>query len=224
MFERNKFIPRTCTELYTYLVTTLLALYLHTTILPTTFSQHTNFKHLDNLQPEVMKQLLCHGKLAANGILNHEYIFRNVNCEQLGLLQPIEDLYPSMRRDEKDNSENFYSFLHLTMQEFFAAFFWSCTLPTPKLEVLMNESGMFPLEEFLSHFDAPGTYESLSNLTHWPVLLFLSGLIKPEIFLLQYLNSTGIKVIIVVLNYRTFSICAIYFLKSTARMSPLLFC
>ena len=70
-----------------------------------------------------MEQLICHGKLAANGILNHEYIFRNANCELLGLLQPIEDLYAGMRSNENDDSEIAYSFLHLTLQEFLAAFF-----------------------------------------------------------------------------------------------------
>ena len=40
-------------------------------------------------------------------------------------------------------------------------------------------------------FDAHATYRNLSNLTHWPVLLFLSGLTKPEILPLTMFEQHG---------------------------------
>ena len=168
-------MPRTRTELYTYLVTALLA-YNNPSY---QIAPSTNFEQLDKL-PELMEQLLCHGKLAANGIENHEYIFQGVTCKQLGLLQPIEDLFDGMRSNDKSLVTS-YSFLHLTLQEFLAAFFWSRTLSPPELEAIMNDSSAFPLKMFLDKYNkALSTYEGLSNITHWPVLLFLSGLTKPE--------------------------------------------
>ena len=112
------FAPKTLTEMYTHLVIAFVSWELS---MPnsTEFSDLLKAKHLTDLPQTIFQELLILGKLAADGIQQQMYIFDSVPSLRLqGFLQKVSDIYSS---DEQAS----YSFLHLTVQEYFAALYWS---------------------------------------------------------------------------------------------------
>ena len=92
---KKSFAPKTLTEIYTYLVSSLLDRACDsdfTYCLPSTIPI---FPHLPG---EVCEQLLALGRLAADGIKEQQYIFDNITCETMGLLRKVEGLYTEAHR------------------------------------------------------------------------------------------------------------------------------
>ena len=85
-----------------------------------------------------------------------------------------------------------YSFLHLTLQEFLAAFYFSQQSPQELVE-LMKKPDLFPIkvlvQEGIDH-------KKESIIYHWPVLMFIAGLtqlkeIPSEVFTSLFMFDTS---------------------------------
>ena len=102
-------LPHTLTELYTQLCLTVLRRYVKT-------DDITTADKLQDLPMPLHKQLLQLCIIAFEGIKNEEVIFRRVphDLVQFGFLDSVSALYGTGRVS--------YNFLHLTIQEFLAAY------------------------------------------------------------------------------------------------------
>ena len=115
----NQLIPKTMTELYTSLVRTLLIRYLHDH--PGYGDRYKN-KSLHSFcdLPEPVYEQFCElARIAYEGICNDEQIiFTDLpdGFETLGLMQCVPELYVDQ------GAVVSYNFLHLTLQEFLAAY------------------------------------------------------------------------------------------------------
>ena len=112
---KKAFAPKTLTEIYTALVVYLLQR--HFEVDPTSSFQAHKISHLTELPPDMYWSILDISKIAAKGIQNCQYIFDTLECNPLGLMSTVQDLYIG------ESSSICYSFLHQTLQEFLAAFY-----------------------------------------------------------------------------------------------------
>ena len=157
----KSFAPRTRTELYTDLVRTLLVQYL------SSHSEYSKRKwhivEFTDLPGEVYEQFKALAQLAARGIQEREYVFDSgVPEESLGLMYQVEEVYPGRGRSMS------YSFLHLTLQEYLAAYYCSLKNSEDRLKKIIGVRS--PLRDFL-------TLHSKKYLQlHWQVLLFTVGI------------------------------------------------
>ena len=114
----GKLLPRTLTQLYTELCLVLMKKYLkekNESLLADQLSS------LEEIPKKLKNSLLQLGKLALEGTLVNKISFEQLpdGCSDLGFMNKITELYLG---SEKVVS---YSFLHLTLQEFLAAFYTS---------------------------------------------------------------------------------------------------
>ena len=70
------------------------------------------------LAPEVCQQVRKLSLLAAEGLEKRQFIFDNISCDHMGLMQSAEE-------ELVIGSTVSYCFLHLTLQEYLAALHWS---------------------------------------------------------------------------------------------------
>ena len=156
-------VPKTMTELYSSLIRSLLLRHL--------FDHPVHGKKRDwslqsfnDLPPEVYQQLRKLGKLAYEGIRNDQQVifhpkdFETMslsrdNSETLGLMQCATELYVD------EGAAVSYNFLHLTVQEYLAAFHLS----------------QQPVEEQIEHFREYKQQQQQQQHFHM-VLRFLCGL------------------------------------------------
>ena len=175
----KEFAPITLTNLYTDLVHTLLLRYLSTH--PVHSQKDWRMDKFTDLPDEVYEQFKALAQLAARGIEDRMYVFDSgVPKELLGLMHQVEEVYPGRGRSSVS-----YSFLHLTLQEYLAAY--HCSLhDTGKLQAVLHTCNRFafpnvssnPFQVFCSQYDmGSGGYY------HWPVLLFTVGLANPNALL-----------------------------------------
>ena len=116
------FIPKTMTELYSSLTRSLLLRYLreHSEYGKRKFERR--FHQFRDLPPDMHKKLCIVSELAYEGITNQQQvIFDNLpdDFDSLGLMQCIPELYVDV------GAVMSYNFLHLTIQEYFAAYHMS---------------------------------------------------------------------------------------------------
>ena len=155
MCKSDALLPHTLTELYTLLCLTIL---------------ESDLKiHVDNLKdlpPDLYKQFLHLSQIAFEGILNEEVIFHTLPSDfsHFGFLDAVSALYEGGRVS--------YSFLHLTLQEFFAAYHIS-HLGSSGLEVFKQHgkderwnvvwrfvAGLTKFEHYEGHMDSDLFIES----------------------------------------------------------------
>jgi hypothetical protein len=107
--KSDGFLPHTLTELYTQLSLTILNRYLKT------HDPSVRAMHFKDLPPILYDQLICLSKLAFECVRKEEVIFHSVSPDfnHFGFLDAVPALYGA--------GEVSYNFLHLTVQEFFAA-------------------------------------------------------------------------------------------------------
>ena len=165
---KKEFAPKTITQLYTCFIHSLLERYLDDH--PVYGPQELCVQELTDLPQDVFDDLMRLAELAAKGIGEQEYVFDNLTHTTLGLMQRVND---SESRKSKSVS---YSFLHLTLQEYLAALYWS-KLSSEKLSLLFTETGTLPVKECISQsFWAEDKYRQEYSNIHWPVLHFYGGL------------------------------------------------
>ena len=106
--KSDDFLPHTLTELYTQLCLTILNRHLkihHPSI--------EGIEKFDDLPDDLYQQFLHLSQVAYNGIKSLEVIFHS-SLHSLGFLDAVSALYGGGKVS--------YNFLHLTLQEFFAAY------------------------------------------------------------------------------------------------------
>ena len=149
-------IPNTLTGIYNALVVHLLR---HN--LPSNLT----IERLSDIPDHVNNSLILLAELAANGLKEGRYTFNEApDCETLGLLVSVRRLY-EMRPEEPTS----YIFLHLTLQEFLAALYWSLH---PNLQ---------PTELNIVKALTTSRKKRLNTL-RWPVYLFLAGITRLDSF------------------------------------------
>ena len=113
----DKFIPKTMSDLYTSLVRSLLLCYLHEH--PVHGRKVWRLRSFSDLPHDVFQQLHELGRIAYEGIVHgQQVIFSDLpsDFDGLGLMQSMNELYVD------EGATVSFSFFHLTLQEFMAAF------------------------------------------------------------------------------------------------------
>ena len=154
-------VPRTMTQLYTELCLMLLRKYLIENNDP--LADHLQGR-LEDIPNELREKVLKLGKLALEGALKQQITFEQLpdGCVDLGFMNVTTELYLGMK------SVVSYSFLHLTLQEFLAAFYVSqLSCVEQKLlfieNLLIGEDIMFFYKRADSHLDV--LWRFLAGLT-----------------------------------------------------------
>ena len=155
----KQFAPKTLTQLYTCFICSLLERHLED--VPQYSEEKYKIHEISDLPPDIYEQLMKLSALAARGIKNKEFVFENVNCETLGLLQKVSEDNRCSR-----NTVTSYSFLHLTLQEYLAALHWSSC--GEEVSSLFEQTGALPIKQYFKKKVAPDI--------HWPALHFYAGL------------------------------------------------
>lgn len=108
--------PTTITQLYTTFTSKLLKQ--HFSSCETHGKQSWKVRSLEDLPPDVNQQLQALSKLAWEGILKQQLTFSSadINGSTLGLMESVKELYHGQ------DAELSYHFIHLTLQEFLAAY------------------------------------------------------------------------------------------------------
>ena len=177
------FTPSTLTELYTNLVEVLLQRHADT---------HPEYKKTELIITKLLKsQLPAHpfwklAKLAAEGLKEKKYVFENVECDTMGMMQNADDTFVS-----RQGATRHYCFLHHTLQDYLAALHWfrlgsneTVGLVKEYLAALHWFRQLAPNETVHKETKSPGMFPPEKIATErphdpeWPALFFFSGLSK----------------------------------------------
>lgn len=125
----NIILPHTLTELYTQLCLTILKRFLHAGNL-----QPFSVQKFEDLPKKLYQQFKGLSEIAYTGMRNEEVIFYLLPSDlvHFGFLDAVPSLY--------GGGNVSYNFLHLTLQEFFAAYYISL-LPGEDCDVLLKKFG-----------------------------------------------------------------------------------
>ena len=156
------FAPNTLTELYTSLVLNLIRR-----------NSAYNVWHMSDLPAHVNNNLIQLAELAASGLKEEKYVFSNVPHDTLGLMVPVRQIYDIRA------SQPAYMFLHLTLQEYLSALYWSNQTQQQLRDEFLKKGNI------LSRMDRCGGFafnsekkKNYCESDHWPHILFLAGLTK----------------------------------------------
>ena len=166
----KEFAPKTLTELYRSLLRSLIMRYLGDH--PDHKYKRLGFRNFDQLPQDVYNTLMTFAKLAAKGIEKQQYVFNELPLsEHMGLMIQVEDIYVDV------GSCVSYSFLHLTLQEFLAALYWS-QRSANDLTTLLKQTHLFPIHHFIDmeSIKISSRPPEGKHIQHWPVLIFLAGI------------------------------------------------
>ena len=173
--EEETLVPKTMTELYSSLVRSLLLRHL---LDHPVHGQKRRWRvrNFSDLPSDVYQQLCELGRIAYEGIvLGQQVIFSDLpeDFETLGLMQCVPELYAD------EGAAVSYNFLHLTVQEYLAAFHLS----------------QQPVEKQIEHYLKCGTGGDKQMTSHFQMVLrFLSGLRKFSGYPKMMLNTLCEKI------------------------------
>ena len=156
---RGGFAPSTLTQLYDLLVLNLIKREF--------FSKSSIvLEKLSDLPQSLHTRLLQLGELASVGLREQKYIFNSIPCDTLGLMTSVRRLYDITGAEHSTS----YMFLHLTLQEYLAALYYSTSNQLCPDDVFIAITDSIDQLRYVSH-------ESLQHEpTHWPFILFMIGL------------------------------------------------
>ena len=164
VYKRHKtagrFIPKTSTELYMSLTKTLLLRHMNE---QPEHGKRKNLSDISELPPELYQQFSYLCKIAYSGVSERQLVFSEISSdfESFGIMHCSSELYV-------DTGHSFsYNFLHLTIQEFLAAY---------HLYVSTKEYS----EHLKTH---------CSNTHFKQVLIFLAGLTKLQGVSTEFIQS-----------------------------------
>ena len=159
------FAPNTLTELYTSLVLNLIRR-----------NSACNDLYMSDLPAHVNNSLMQLAELAAGGLKEKNYIFSNVPNDTLGLMVPVRQIY-NIR-----TTQPVYMFLHLTLQEYLSALYWSQQTQQQLRDDFLKKGNILSRMDKCVGFAFQNYYNGEDNdyceSVHWPHLLFLAGLTK----------------------------------------------
>ena len=130
----NKSFPTTLTQLYTDVLLSSLIRYISDNPVYSKCST-TAIRQLSDLPSKVQDQVWQLSKLAAVGLEEKRFIFDSIPCDHMGLMQCTEE-------ELVIGSSVSYCFLHLTIQEYLAALYWS-RLGPEDIARLVSETSLF---------------------------------------------------------------------------------
>ena len=195
---RKGFAPNTLTELYNVLVINLLK---HN-VSPTLLS--SDIEELTDLPKPVYNNLMQLAELAANGTEKKMYLYNNVRFATLGLMVSVRQLY----NIQPKRSANM--FLHLTLQEYLTAFYWSHQ-PPQKLAGFMKQQPIYSIIEQHQKGIEKGREHEVSMSIQWTFLRFLAGFTKLKYFLYEEMNES-------LITTNIGSLCQILFEANSAEL------
>lgn len=198
------FAPNTLTELYTALVINLL---IRNNLSP---SQSSNIEKLSDLPTYVYKNLIQLAELAASGLEENKYIYYNVTCDRLGLMVSVQQLYDIRPK------RSAYMFLHLTLQEYMAAFYWSqqSSQQLARLSFIKQQS-ISSIEQYQKGIRKHKEYETTKS-SRWSLLLFMAGFTKLEHFPHEEMNDS-------VIAKNLGSLCQVLFEAKSSKLAAKIF-
>ena len=167
------YTPTTLTQLYTDLLLSSLIRYISHH--PVYSKCKTKIRQLSDLPSEVQEQVWKLSQLAAKGLVNRQFIFDSIPCDDhMGLMQSAEE-------ELVIGSLESYCFLHMTLQEYLAALHWS-RMGSEDMVRLVSETSLFPLDTLVR--------DGITAGHHWPALYFLSGLTRLTSVPFEVLNKS----------------------------------
>ena len=131
-WKEESTVPKTMTELYSSLIRTLLLRYLREDPVHRNRKGSKRLRQFSDLPPDVYQQLCRVSRVAYEGISNNQQvIFSDLpdDFDSLGLMQCVPELYVD------EGAALSYNFLHLTVQEFLAAFHMSQQSTEKQVEI-----------------------------------------------------------------------------------------
>ena len=132
-YKEESTIPKTMTELYSSLIRSLLLRYLKER--PVFSEQRRTIRQFSDLPSDMYQQFCEVSRIAYEGITNHQQvIFTDLpdDFDSLDLMQCVPELYVD------EGAVLSYNFLHLTIQEFLAAYHVSLQSAQEKVEFFRN--------------------------------------------------------------------------------------
>ena len=174
---RRGFAPNTLTELYTALVINLLIR--NKNLSP---SHSSNIEKLSDLPTDVYENLIQLAEVAASGLEESKYIYDNVTCDRLGLMVSVQQIYDIRPK------RSTYMFLHLTLHEYMAAFYWSKQSPQ-QLASFIKRQSISSIEKNQKGITKHEELET-AKYSRWSLLLFVAGFTKLEHFPYEEMNES----------------------------------
>ena len=166
------YAPTTLTQLYTDVLLSSLIRYINDH--PDYSKCKKKITKLSDMPSVVQEQFWKLSQLAAEGLEKKQFIFDNIPCDHMGLMQSAEE-------ELMFGSTVSYCFLHLTLQEYLAALHWS-RMGSEDMVRLVSETSLFPLDTLVRDGITTGYF--------WPALYFLSGLTKLSLVPIELLNKS----------------------------------
>ena len=162
---RKFFAPNTLTELYAAFVLHLLKRNLPS-------HKSSTIDKLSDLPRDLFHNVTQLAELAASGLEESKYIYSDVPCDTLGLMVSVRQIY------EVRSEKAAYMFLHLTLQEYLSAFYWSHQSQQKQIDFLYKQNISHIIQLRWLGIDYCDKDLKISYSVHWPHLLFLAGLTK----------------------------------------------
>ena len=185
----NQLIPKTMTELYTSLVCTLLIRYLYDH--PSYGDKLTRLHSFHDLPEPVYEQFCELARIAYEGICNDEQIiFSDLpdGFDTLGLMQCVPELYVDQ------GAVVSYNFLHLTLQEYLAAY--HVLVMTSDMQIEHLKEGDSMMIEFIAGLTKLDFEDEklahFSSFVDWDISLFHWLFEAQNASLLQKLSNVEI--------------------------------